>query len=157
MPGLNLQKLFVGAHVGLYRLTAGTIGGTFLGMPILLLTTTGRKTGRPRTTPLSYFPDGERLVVVGSNGGASRDPTWWLNLQRDPRAEIQIGRETRPVQARRLDPEEAARFWPRIVERWAQYDRYRKRTTREIPLIGLYPRNGEGEASPPKKRPAEAS
>ena len=79
----------------IYRLTRGRALGRVAGMPVLLLTTTGRCSGRPRTTPLTYFEDGADLVVIGSNGGEDRPPAWWLNLRDDPYATVTIG-STRP-------------------------------------------------------------
>jgi deazaflavin-dependent oxidoreductase (nitroreductase family) len=124
-------------HGGLYRLSGGRIGSHVAGLPVLLLTTTGRNTGKRRTVPLSYFDDGGVPVVIGSKGGAPRHPAWYLNLQAEPEVEVQIGREHRRLRARRASPEEAARLWPLILERAPGYARYRARTRREIPLVFL--------------------
>jgi F420H(2)-dependent quinone reductase len=124
-------------HGALYRLSGGRIGARVAGLPVLLLTTTGRSTGRPRTVPLGYYDDGDALVVVGSKGGAPRHPAWYLNLEANPEVEVQIGREHRRLRARRASPEEAERLWPAILARAPGYARYRARTRREIPLVLL--------------------
>src|SRR5262245_22136869 len=130
-------RAFIAGHTALYRLTAGRIGQKVVGLPVLLLTTTGRKSGRPRTVPLVFFEDGERLVVIGSKGGAPQDPVWWLNLQKNPEAEVQVGAERRRVRARLASPEERARLWPRAKRENPTYAEYEKRTTREIPVVIL--------------------
>jgi deazaflavin-dependent oxidoreductase (nitroreductase family) len=124
-------------HGGLYRLTGGRVGGRLKGMPVLLLTTTGRRSGKRRTVPLTYFEDGDALVVVGSKGGAPRHPGWYLNLVANPDVEAQVGSERRRLRARRATPEEAARLWPVIVARWPGYAKYQTKTSREIPLVLL--------------------
>jgi deazaflavin-dependent oxidoreductase (nitroreductase family) len=124
-------------HGGLYRLSGGRIGSHVAGLPVLLLTTTGRKTGKPRTVPLSFYEDGDAYVLIGSKGGAPRHPAWYLNLEARPDVEIQVGREHRSLRARRASPDEAARLWPLILERAPGYAKYRARTSREIPLVFL--------------------
>jgi deazaflavin-dependent oxidoreductase (nitroreductase family) len=120
-----------------YRLSGGVIGGKFGRAPILLLTTTGRKSGKTRTTPLLYLRDGDHVVVAASNAGDARDPGWWLNLRHNPDAAIQIGRETRRVRARQASAEEKARLWPLLTKMYPDYDEYRHRTTRDLPVIIL--------------------
>lgn len=124
-------------HGGLYRLSGGRIGAHVAGLPVLLLTTTGRKTGRPRTVPLSYLAWGEALVVIGSKGGAPRHPNWYLNLEAEPAVEVQIGREHRRLRARRATDEEAGRLWPEVLATAPGYGKYRAKTSREIPLVLL--------------------
>ena len=109
---------------------------------VLLLTTTGRRSGQPRTVPLVYFEDGDRLVVIGSKGGDPRDPLWWENLKATPVAKIQIGSETRRVRARLASPDERERLWPRIKQENAFYAGYERKTSREIPVVLLRPRRG---------------
>jgi deazaflavin-dependent oxidoreductase (nitroreductase family) len=123
----------------LFKLTNGNIGGRFGRVKILLLTTSGRKSGRLRTVPLQYFRDGDNFVVVGSNGGDDRHPAWWLNLQADPKGEVQIGSKKLPVEGRAATPEEKARIWPNVVAAYPGYDKYQARTPREIPLVLLRP------------------
>jgi F420H(2)-dependent quinone reductase len=124
-------------HERTYRITGGRLGGKLGGLPVLLLTTTGRKSGRPRTVPLTYFEDGEAIVVVGSKGGSPRHPDWYLNLLANPCVEVQIGREHRRLQARRASAEEAGRLWPMVLARAPGYGKYRAKTSREIPLVLL--------------------
>jgi deazaflavin-dependent oxidoreductase (nitroreductase family) len=106
-------------------------------MPVLLLTTAGRKTGRRRTTPLTYLDDVDRLVLVASYGGAPRHPSWYLNLTAQPEVEVTRGRRTVRMQARTATPDERAELWPRVTSRYRGYAAYQERTTREIPLVIL--------------------
>ena len=108
-------------------------------MPVLVLTTTGRRTGRERVTPLTFFRDGSDLVVIASNGGADRPPEWYLNLQRTPQALIEIGTNKLTVTARTGSAEERARLWVGITTTFGLYARYQDRTTRKIPVVILTP------------------
>jgi len=126
-------------HRCLYRATGGLIGGRFGKANILLLTTTGRKTGRKRTTPLLYIKDGDDFVLVASNAGDDRDPGWCLNLKANPHAQVQVGWARTPVTARQASPEEKARLWPRVIDVYPGYDDYATRTSREIPVVILTP------------------
>jgi F420H(2)-dependent quinone reductase len=126
-------------HRGAYRATGGRVGGKVWGLSILLLTTTGRRTGKQRTTPLCFLPDGADLVVVASNGGMDWFPAWWLNLVAEPRASVQVGRERRAVVARAAAPDERARLWAEITAIAPGYLGYERRTTRQIPLGILQP------------------
>ncbi|MDX6370928.1 MAG: hypothetical protein QOG93_2430, partial [Gaiellaceae bacterium] len=105
----------------------------------LLLTTRARRSGKARTTPLTYFQSGSELVVVASNGGADRAPDWSLNLQQQPAAHVQIGAERLAVRGREASAEERERLWPTIIGTYAGYARYERRTTRRIPLFILTP------------------
>jgi deazaflavin-dependent oxidoreductase (nitroreductase family) len=107
---------------------------------MLLLTTTGRRSGKRRTTPLGYLPDGDRRILVASFGGDDRHPQWYLNLKAHPEAEIQVGSETQLVRAATATVEEKAELWPRVVELYSGYEGYQRRTTRDIPLVILTPR-----------------
>jgi deazaflavin-dependent oxidoreductase (nitroreductase family) len=107
---------------------------------VLLLTTRGRKTGKERTTPLLYIADGGSYVVVASNGGAPRHPAWFLNLQAEPDAVLQVRGDRHRVRARVAAPEERDRYWPQLDAIYRWYASYRKKTTREIPLVVLEPR-----------------
>ena len=124
-------------HERTYSLTGGRLGGKLAGLPVLLLTTRGRKSGLQRTVPLTYFRDGDAIVVVGSKGGSSRHPDWYLNLEADPAVEVQIGREHEQRRARRAIPDEAGRLWPEVLARAPGYGKYRAKTSREIPLVLL--------------------
>ncbi len=134
-----LFRFFTGAHAALYRLTDGRLGDRIRRSPVLLLTTTGRKSGKERTVPLLYLTDGDDLVVVGSYGGGAQHPAWWRNLQANPEATVQVGRRTLRVRARGAGPEERARLWVRLVEMYPDYATYQRSTSREIPVIVLHP------------------
>lgn len=128
-------------NVPLYRLSGGRLGGRIAEAPVLLLTTTGRKSGLPRTAPVVYLADGdERLVVIGSNAGHSRTPAWSLNLRTNPEAEVELGRERRQVRARLAEGEERADLWRRHNEQYSGFDEYEARTDRDIALFVLEPR-----------------
>jgi F420H(2)-dependent quinone reductase len=136
-----VARFWTRTHARLYRMT----GGRFIpkwagGMPVLSLTTTGRKSGRPRSTTIIYVEDGDRLVVMPSNAGSDATPAWWLNLQANPEAEVQIANERRRVRARRATQEEGERIWPRMCERYAGFEEYRRFTEREQPIVLLEPR-----------------
>ena len=131
------------AHSQLYEASDGRIGAwigpPYLGRPALLLTVTGRKSGRARTTPLVYFEDEGNYVVVGSDGAARRDPQWWKNLQQDPHAVVRVGRDTFPVTARLATGRDRERLWKigtRINPIWK---RYQRRTRRRLPVVILTP------------------
>ena len=127
------------AHEAVYRASGGRLLGRVAGMPVLLLTTTGRESNRPRTVTLTYFRDGDDLVLIGSFGGSDLPPAWWLNLQRDPRASVLIGATTSEVTARAATTEEHDRLWPLVTKTYPGYARYQKRTARPIPIVLLTP------------------
>jgi len=127
-------------NVPVYRLSGGRVGGKINRAPVLLLTTTGRKSGLPRTAPVVYLADGEGLVVIGSNAGHSRTPAWSLNLKANPEAEVEIGRKRRPVRARIAEAEERADLWRRHNEQYSGFDDYEARTDRDIAVFILEPR-----------------
>ena len=129
----------VGAiHGRLYRASGGKVGGTMKGVPILLLSVRGRKSGKLRTTPLMYTRDGDHLVLIASKGGDPRHPAWYLNLQ-GQEAEVQIGGEHRRVRARDAEGEERERLWAEMVALWPSYADYQQKTTRRIPVVVLEP------------------
>ena len=124
----------------LYRSTRGRVGARIGNhLPVLLLTTTGRKSGKPRTTPLLYVEDGGRYVVVASVGGAPKHPAWYLNVQDDPVAKIEVGSRSLDVRAETAEPEERARLWQAVTRMYPTYDVYQARTTRVIPVVVLAP------------------
>jgi len=139
MPGRTMMRMISGTHEFWYRLSGGLIGGRFGRAPILLLTTTGRKSGRRRTTPLVYLPDGDNMVIIASNGGAPQHPEWWLNLRDEPKAEVQVGRDVKAVVAEKAAGEERVRLWREVVEMYRGYDEYQRSTKREIPVVVLRP------------------
>ena len=134
------MRCITGTHIFWYRLTGGRIGGRMGRIPVLLLTTTGRKSGRSWTTPLSYLEDEGSFIVIASAGGCRRHPTWYLNLRSHPGATIEVPGRTLAVAAETASPEEKARLWPRITAMYAGYDDYQKRTSRDIPVVLLKPK-----------------
>jgi F420H(2)-dependent quinone reductase len=132
-------KALSNAHLIVHRLSRGRLLGRLAGMPVLLLTTTGRRSGKARTTPLTFFRDGVDLVVVASNGGADRPPDWSLNLQDDPQAVVRIGSDELIVVARPASPEERDRLWVRITATYGGYAEYQRKTARQIPVLILTP------------------
>ena len=127
-------------NVPLYRLSGGRIGGRINRAPVLLLTTTGRKSGKQRTAPVVYLADGDKHVVIGSNAGHSRTPAWSLNLKANPEAEIEVGRRRLPVRARIAEGEERDDLWRRHNEQYSGFDEYEARTDRDIAVLVLEPR-----------------
>jgi len=132
-----IQRFALGLIVRLYRLTNGAIGGRMGQQPVLLLTTTGRKSGRPHTVPISYFMDGETRFIVASNGGADRNPAWYLNLTAHPQVEMQAKGERSSATATPATPDERARLWAQAIAAAPNYARYQHNTQREIPIILL--------------------
>jgi deazaflavin-dependent oxidoreductase (nitroreductase family) len=128
-------------HIRRYTETGGEVGYLWNGVPTLLLTTTGRKTGEPRTRALIFGQDGEDYLIIASMGGAPRHPQWYLNLAAHPEAEIQVRGDHIPVSARTAQsPDERARLWRIMAGIWPNYDAYQARTQREIPVVVLSPR-----------------
>lgn len=135
----SLVRLSTRFHIFLYRLTQGWVGGLVSGMPNLLLTTTGRKSGLKRTTPLFYLPDRKNFIVVASYGGNPKAPLWWKNLQADPTGWVQVGDRTFEVQARQAPEELKELLWPVFVRHYPSYNLYQELTDRVIPLVILEP------------------
>ncbi len=132
-----LQNAVTRVHSMLYRSSNGVIGGRIANSPVLLLTTTGRRSGNQRTVPLLYLMDGRNVVLVASNGGALRHPTWWLNLQTTSEAWIQIKGIRRRVKAEQASATEKQRLWPRLTAMYPGYKRYQEITDRDIPVVIL--------------------
>jgi deazaflavin-dependent oxidoreductase (nitroreductase family) len=124
-------------HRAVYEATGGRLGAKLGWLPMLLLTTIGRRSGEKRTVPLAYLEDGDAWVVVASNGGSDRHPAWWLNLLQSPRARIRVGRRELDVRASLATAEERARLWPRLKEVNPAYRGYETKTRREIPVVLL--------------------
>ncbi len=126
-------------HRGLYKLTGGKIGANLGGRPMLLLTTTGRKSGKKRATPLQYLRDGENMVVVASNGGNKNHPAWLYNIQANPEATAQAGKKVTKVRAETANEEERARLLPLLLEAYHGYQDYEDETERTIQVVVLTP------------------
>lgn len=141
MPGDAVFKGLNAFHRGVLRLTGGRIGWNAGRMPVLELTTTGRKSGRPHTVILtSPLQDGETIVVVASRGGDAHHPAWFLNLRDDPDVEVSFGgAPKRPMRARVASADERASMWPRVTSKYKGYAGYQRKTEREIPLVLLEP------------------
>jgi F420H(2)-dependent quinone reductase len=136
----TIMRVASAINVRVYRLSGGKLLGRFRsGAPVCLLTTKGRKSGQPRTVPLLYLKQGDDLIVVASQGGAPQHPAWYLNLEAEPLAEVEVGRRRVPIVARRVAEDETTELWPRLVELYPPYANYQRRTTRPIPVIRLSP------------------
>lgn len=125
-----------------YQRTGGRVGGTWrvgsalrTPVPVCLLTTTGRKSGEPRTVPLLHLPEGDRVLLVASQGGLPSHPQWYRNILADPHVTVQVGRRTREMTAREATPAERAELWPRLVARYADFADYQANTSRVIPVV----------------------
>jgi deazaflavin-dependent oxidoreductase (nitroreductase family) len=123
-----------------YRLTRGRVGGKLGKAPILLLTTTGRKSGEPRTAPVLYLADGDRFVVINTNAGNAKTPAWSLNLRANPEAEVEVGRKRVEVRARLAEGDERAELWRRHMEQYSGWEFYESKLDREIGVFVLEPR-----------------
>jgi deazaflavin-dependent oxidoreductase (nitroreductase family) len=142
MPAVKrtkLVELFWKLHPWIYQVTHGHLGGSAMGMPVLLLTTKGRKTGQAHSKALMYLARDDAFVVVASYLGEPRHPAWWLNLKADPKAQIQIGNRHITVVAREAEGDECTRLWAEFVARESGYAAYQQRTTRRIPVVVLEP------------------
>ena len=115
------------------------LGSTFQKIPVALLTTTGRKSGEPRESPMFYVPLGNAWVVVASNAASKRPPAWWLNLEAKPEADAFVGGEWHAVRARRATDEERDEVWPRLVEMYSGYEHYQQIAMRDMPVVVLEP------------------
>jgi deazaflavin-dependent oxidoreductase (nitroreductase family) len=120
-----------------FRANEGRVGGPFEGAPVLLLTSTGAKSGEQRTTPVMYLPDGERMVIFASKGGAPTNPAWYHNLLANPTATVEVGPETVEVNARVTSGEERERLFNHQSGQYPQFADYAQKTTREIPVVAL--------------------
>lgn len=139
---LGVIKVMSRVNTWTYRVSGGRIGGNWrvgsaltAPVPVCLVTTTGRKSGEPRTVPLLHLPDGDRVLLVASQGGLPRHPQWYLNILANPEVTIQVGRRTRAMTAREASAEERAALWPRLVERYADFASYQANTSRVIPVV----------------------
>jgi len=129
-------------HRGLVKGTGGRVGGTGFGMPVVILTTTGRKSGKERTTMLtSPIHDEKRVVLVASYGGDDRHPAWFLNLRDNPEVELEMRGKKRSMVAHVADADEKTTLWPEVVAAYKGYAQYQTKTERDIPLVILEPAN----------------
>ena len=133
----RVLKAWTRFHRWAYRRTNGKVLSRMRGKPTLLLTTTGRRTGRLHTVPLPYLADGDAMIVIGSDSGAERHPAWVLNLIADPRVTVQYLADSGPAHAEILADDERKAMWERISVEAPWYVGYQQRTSREIPLIRL--------------------
>ena len=131
------DELYGAEHVQRYRETDGEHGHAWKGTTTLLLTTTGRKTGEQRTTPLIYQPYEDAYLIVASKGGAPDPPAWYLNLQENPVVEVQILGDRFSARARTATAEEKPEMWRTMTATWPDYDKYQAGTNREIPIVVL--------------------
>lgn len=134
-----MMKTFTGMHAFFYRLTGGRAGSTMGGMKVLLLTTHGRKSGKSRTTPLTFFEQESGLLIVASNAGKPRHPAWYLNLKANPQVSVQIKDKSIPCTAEIVASGQRESLWKGVVSAAPAYSGYEKSTTREIPLVLLQP------------------
>jgi len=134
-----LAAMLRDAQTFLFRASGGRIANKTFGCETFLLTTTGAKTGKPRTAPLLYLEDGKHFVIVASNGGSPAHPAWFVNLTKTPEATVQIGRDVTQVRARQASAQEKTRLWPRLTKFYEGYAVYQEHTKREIPVVILEP------------------
>jgi deazaflavin-dependent oxidoreductase (nitroreductase family) len=128
---------WIADHMRRYLETNGEDGHIWNGVPTLLLTTTGRRSGKPKTLPLIYGRDGERTIVVASRGGSEQHPVWYRNLVEQPAVHVQVAADRFAARARTAGPEERRRLWPLMAKIWPAYNDYQAKTTREIPVVIL--------------------
>ncbi|MCX2982307.1 nitroreductase family deazaflavin-dependent oxidoreductase [Halieaceae bacterium IMCC14734] len=134
-PPKGVLKIFTRINVWVYRLSGGKLMNKLGGDPICLVTMTGARSGKRRTIPLMYVPYGDTILLVASQGGMPRHPVWYNNLVANPDVTIEEGGLLRKLRAREVAGEERAQLWPVCVEHYADYDLYRQRTEREIPVF----------------------
>jgi deazaflavin-dependent oxidoreductase (nitroreductase family) len=141
-PGSRLWRLlnlFSNGNVWLYRLSGGRIGGRMGRAPVLLLHHVGRKSGSKRVTPVLFLADGERLVIVGSKGGAAKHPAWFHNLKASPLTTVEVGRRRFRVRAREAGDDERTAHWSALLDIYPSYATYQDRTERTLPVVILEP------------------
>jgi deazaflavin-dependent oxidoreductase (nitroreductase family) len=130
---------WVADHIQRYVETDGADGQFWRGVPTLLLTTTGRKSGKLRRTALIYGEHDGSYLVVASQGGADQHPAWYLNLTDHPEVQLQVGADKLTATARTASDAERSQLWPKMVEIWPDYDNYQAKTDRQIPIVILDP------------------
>lgn len=139
---VGVIKVMSRVNTWAYRVSGGRLGGSWrvgsalrAPVPVCLLTTTGRRSGELRTVPLLHFPDGDRVLLVASQGGLPKHPQWYRNVLADPAVTVQVGRRSRAMTAREATSAERDELWPRLVERYADFADYQANTSRVIPVI----------------------
>ncbi|MEX2160647.1 MAG: nitroreductase family deazaflavin-dependent oxidoreductase [Anaerolineales bacterium] len=135
----RFYKFVIAVHLVLYKVSRGALGGSLVNLDVLLLTTTGRSSGKPRTTPLCFFREGDDYVLIASNGGSDSHPKWLLNLKDNPSVRVRVKDKEFTATARQATPEHRNHLWARLLQVSPWYDRYAKRTQRVIPLVLLHP------------------
>ena len=136
-PGLRLAGKM---NIPVYRATRGRVWGKVGKAPVLLLTSTGRRSGQQRTAPVVYLADNGNVIVIGSNAGNKNEPGWSFNLKANPDAHVEIGGEHRDVRARVAQGEERERLWKAMNVQYAGFDDYEAKTSRDIAVFVLEPR-----------------
>jgi F420H(2)-dependent quinone reductase len=132
-----VQRRAARAHTALVRRSGGRLGNRFRGGDVVLLTHRGRRSGRTFSTPLLHVRDGDDVVVAASNGGVDAEPQWWLNLQADPHAEVQVRGRRWHVVATPVDDADRARLWQALMDKLPTYDKYQAKVRRRIALVRL--------------------
>jgi deazaflavin-dependent oxidoreductase (nitroreductase family) len=138
-PLARAMKYFARAHIAVYRRTNGRIGAKLLWFPAALLTTTGRKSGLPRTTATLYLRDGQKVVLPASFGGRDGNPMWYLNVRANPLVRVQVRDEQLTMSARDATDDERRIYWPVLIRMYPPYKGYRDATDRVIPLVVCEP------------------
>jgi len=129
------MKWMAKGNAWIYKRSNGKLGGTFQGAPVALLTTTGRKTGEPRVSPLLYLREGDRVILGASRSGSDKHPLWYLNLKANPKVSVQIKDEILALTARDANEAERKQYWPKMVAMYPSYDDYQSWTDRTIPIV----------------------
>jgi F420H(2)-dependent quinone reductase len=129
------MKWMAKGNTWIYQRSNGKLGGTFQKAPVALLTTTGRKTGEPRVSPLLYLREGDRVILGASRGGSDKNPLWYLNLKANPKVSVQIKDETLSLTARDASEAERKQYWPKMVAMYPSFDDYQSWTDRVIPIV----------------------
>jgi len=137
IPDAETMKAFNKNIVDEFRANGGKVGGPFEGATLLLLTTTGAKSGRPRLAPLAYLTIDQKMIIVGSKAGADTNPDWVHNVRANPRAHIEVGTDAYDVTVRELPSEERDATYPKVVELAPGFGEYQAKTSRVIPLFEL--------------------
>lgn len=135
-----ILRIITSGNIWLLKLTGGRLGKSFLGVTLLLMTTTGRKSGKPRTLPMYYLQDGEKFVLIASNGGLPNDPVWLLNALANPEVSIQLNGVRQNMLARLATADEKNQYWPSLAARFPMWDEVAERSNRVFKVVVLEPR-----------------